>query len=270
MSKALSQKLIALFFVLLIAVSFIAPSFEAKAASKSTAAAKANQKTKSNSVGSQVVNQVLEILSSFGGEAFTETVGSMTMAMEVVALLGHDDTIFSLNFGIRNVFISLQEASRTIASKNPSGDTMQSSDFHELLDLFQKNLIISCKSEPRFTRELIPHMESIVPILIQGLTEMYGNVVDATGFGLPFGLLSQGSMFLSYFERPVYVTQDTFSQVTNFPEEIRAQFETVINDVVSSYIDPAQLNMALGVLSMLAKNYESKHYSNPREHDGDL
>ena len=102
---------------------------------------------------------------------------------------------------------------------------------------------------------ILTQVDSFLPPVLQGLTEMYQNVVGSTGFGLTFGLLSQGTSFLSFLERPEYVSRDTFKQFVNFPEEIKQQFETVIEDVISTYIDPTQLEMGLNMAKMYAQNF---------------
>jgi hypothetical protein len=249
MSKLLSQKLIGLFFTLVLTFAIFAPYIMAdapEAASKVSKRAKRSRKTKS---GTEILSEVMDIVSDFGGDAVAGAIEEFTMNLqqtsELLQSLAHEDTIDSLNFFIRNTLSSFGSAARDMLKKNNGTETMQSSDFGEYLDAFQSTLIKRCRDNTKFSIVILQQVEAALPPILQGLTEMYKNVMEASGFGLTFGMLSTGTSFLAMLERPEYVSRDTFQQFANFPTEIKHQFETVIDEVVSQYVDPNQLDMML-------------------------
>jgi len=261
MSKLFSQKVIAIFFALLFSVALLAPFIEAGAPAKTGKKAgnkKGSRKTKS---GTEILAEVMDIVSAFGGDAVGNAIDEFTFNLQqttdLLQSLAEEKTIESVNFLIRNAISSLGETARNAAAdpENGSGVTMQSSDFGEFLEKFKLTLISRCSAKAGFKTTVLSQLNIMLPHLLQALTEMYKNVVDSTGFGLTFGMLSHGTTLLSFLERPEYVSQDTFKQFVNFPDEIKHQFESVIEELISSYIDPAQLDMMLSMAKMAAQNF---------------
>jgi len=238
------------------------PFIEADAPAKTGKKAgnkKGSRKTKS---GTEILAEVMDIVSAFGGDAVGNAIDEFTFNLhqttDLLQSLAEEKTIESVNFLIRNAISSLGEVARNAASENGSGVTMQSSDFGEFLENFKSTLISRCTAKSGFKTAVLSQLNIMLPHLLQALTEMYKNVVDSTGFGLTFGMLSQGTTLLSFLERPEYVSQDTFKQFVNFPDEIKHQFESVIEELISSYVDPAQLDMMLGMAKMAAQNFSRR------------
>lgn len=262
MSKIFSQKLIAIFFALLFAVALFTPFIQADDPAASTKVTKKAKKARKTKSGSEILAEVMDIVSAFGGDAVGNAIDEFTSNLqqtsEVLQSLASADTIDSINFLIRNSISSFSEAARKAASANGAGETMQGSDFGEFLESFKTILVKRCKAKSGFTPTILTQLELALPAVLQGLTEIYQNVVESTGFGLSFGLLSQGTSFLAFLERPEYVSKDTFKQFVNFPEEIKHQFETVIEDLVSQYVDSTQLDMMLNMAKMYAQNFSRR------------
>jgi len=262
MSKFMSKQLIAIFFALLFSVAFFAPLLEARDAAKDakdTNVSKKAKKAKKTKSGMEILSRVMDIISSFGGDAvgtaIEEVVANLQMTSEFFQGLAHDDTIDSVNFLIRNAISSLGDAARKAASDNGAGETIQPSDFGEILEYYKNILIKRCNDKSKFSSTVSNQLELVLPAVLQGLSEMYKNVVDSTGFGLSFGMLSQGTSLLAFLERPEYVSKDTFKQFVNFPEEIKHQFETIIEELVGTYVDPTQLDMMLNMAEMYAQSF---------------
>jgi hypothetical protein len=258
MSKLFSQKVIAIFFALLFSVTIFSPFIEAGSPAKNGKQANSKKARRTKS-GTEILAEVMDIVSAFGGDAVATAIEEFTANLEqttnLLQSLAEEKTIWSVNFLIANAISSLGEVARKAASENGSGQTMQSSDFGEFLENFRTTLISRCEGKSGFKPAVLAQLNTMLPHALQALTEMYKNVVDTTGFGLTFGMLSQGTTLLSFLERPEYVSQDTFKQFVNFPDEIKHQFETVIEELVSSYVDPAQFDMMLGMAKMAAQNF---------------
>jgi len=262
MSKVLSQKLIALFLAILVAVAFMTPFIGAESPSGGSGSKvtktnkKAGRKTKS---GTELVTEVMDIIGAFGGDAVSgaieEFLTNLKQTTDLLQSLANADTIEAVNFLIRNALSSFGEAARKAAKTNGASETMQSSDVGEFLASFKSVLVERCQNKSNFPADFLKHVEAALTAILPGFSEMYKNVMESTGFGLTFGLLSQGTSFLSFLERPEYVSKATFAQFVNFPEEIKSQFETVIEELAASYIDPAQLDMMLNMAKMYAQNF---------------
>jgi hypothetical protein len=268
MSRILSQKTIAIFFALLFAVALFTPFIQADAPNANSKVSKKTQKAKKTTKsGTEILSEVMDIVSAFGGDAIggviDEFTANLQQTSELLQSLAHPDTIDSINFLIENLLKSLGEAALKASSDNGAGETMQSSDFGEYLESVKSILIKRCKTKTNFPPSILSQIEMALPALFQGLSEMYKNIFESTRFGLTFGLLAQGTSFLSIFDRREYVSKDTFQQFVNFPDEIKHQFETVVEELIASYIDPAQLDMMLGMAKMYAKNFASRR----GEHD---
>jgi hypothetical protein len=224
--------------------------------SKVSKRAKRARKTKS---GTEILSEVMDIISDFGGDAVANAIEEFTMNLqqtsELLQSLAHEDTIDSLNFFIRNTLSSFSSSANEMLKSNKGTATMQPSDFGEYLDAFQSTLIKRCKDNAKFSRQILQQIEAALPPILQGMTEMYKNIVEASSFGLTFGMLSTGTSFLTMLERPEYVSRDTFQQFANFPTEIKHQFETVIDEVVSQYVDSTNLDMMLNAAKMFAQNF---------------
>jgi len=255
MSKLFSQKVIAIFFALLFSVSVFAPFIEAGSAAKKGG----NKKSRKSKSGTEILAEVMDIISAFGGaavgDAIDEFVNNLQQTTDLLQSLADEKTIDSINFLIRSAISSLGEVAKKAASENASGETMQSSDFGECLENFKSTLFARCNAKSGFKANVLAQLNMLLPHILQALTEMYKNVVDSTGFGLTFGMFVQATSFLTFLDRPEYVSQDTFKQFVNFPEEIKHQFETVIEELISNYVDPAQLDMMLSMAKMAAQNF---------------
>jgi len=262
MSKIFSQKLIATFFALLFSVAIFSSFIQADAPYASSKVSKSNKKAKKTKSGTEILSEVMDIVSSFGGEAVGTAIEdfrrNLDQTSELLQSLASEDTIESINFLIRNAISSLSETALKAASANDSSMSMQSSDFGEFLDSFNTALVKRCKAKANFSSQLIAQLEIVLPPMLHALSEMYTNVVDSTGFYLTFGMLSQGTRLLTFLERPEYVSKDTFKQFVNFPDEIQHQFETVIEDLISTYVDPTQLDMMLNMAKMYANSFASR------------
>jgi len=204
----------------------------------------------------------MDIISLFGGDAIGSVLDDFTANLQqtsdLLQSLASEDTIDSINFVISNAFSSLNEAAVKAASANDRNTTMEVSDFGEFLDSFNSILVKRCKNKPNFSTQLIAQVEMVLPHMLGAMSEMYKNVVELSGFHLTFALLSQGTGLLSFFEQRVYVSKDTFKQFANFPEEIKHQFETVIEELVSTYVDPTQLDMVLNMAKMYATSFANR------------
>jgi len=262
MSKIFSKRVITLFFALILAVSIFAPFIQGMAGfGKVEKTAKKAKKTSTRS-GTEILSEIMDIISTFGGDAIASAIEEFTANLQQTASLlqslAKEETVDSINFFIRNAISSLSEGARDISSKNDISETVQSSDFGEFLETFKTVLLKRCKGKANFSEHILPQVELFLPHLLEGLSEMYKNVIGSTGFGLTFGMLTQGTSLFSLLERPEYVSKDTFSQFVGFPNEIKHQFETVIEEVVKNYVDPTQLDMMLNMAKMYATSYANR------------
>lgn len=266
MSKVLSKRVITLFFALLFAVSLFAPFIQADppgASSSSSKVSKSAKKTKlKHKTGTEILSEIMDIISAFGGDAVETAIGEFTANLEQTASLlqslAKEETVDSVNFLIRNAISSFSEGARNVSSSNGSSETVQASDFGEFLENFKSTLIKRCKGKSNFSAHILPQVELVLPHLLEGLNDMYKNVINTTGFGLTFGMLNQGTSLLMLLERPEYVSKDTFSQFVSFPNEIKHQFETVVEELVSNYVDPTQLDMMLNMAKMYATSFANR------------
>jgi len=238
------------------------------ASSKVSKTAKSG-KNKYRKSGTQLVTEVIDILSMFGGEAVEQVIEdfktNIHQTTSLLQSLASENTIDSVNFLLRSAISSLGDAARHAASENDTSTVMASSDFSEFLDSFRATVLKKCKAKSNFASGILPQVEAVMPSLLQGLSELYENVHSSTGFGLTFGMLSQGTMLLSFFERPEYVSKDTFKSFVDFPTEIQGQFEHVIEELIDSYnVDQSQIDMVLGMARMAAQNFAS---SSSRRHE---
>jgi hypothetical protein len=260
------KKVITFLMALVLLVTLMRPFIaaegpEAFSSSKVTKNSKKQRKVTMRS-GTEILSEVMDIISLFGGDAVGNAIDEFSNNIQQTASLlqslASDDTIDSINFLIRNSLSSFSEAAKIVASKNDITDSVQSSDFGEFLEIFKTTLLERCQKKSNFSGAILPQLEIALPHILEGLSEMYRNVVEVTSFHLTFGLLSQGTSFLTLLERPQYVSKETFSQFVSFPEEIKHQFETVIEELVKNYVDPAQLEMMLNMAKMYATNFSSR------------
>jgi hypothetical protein len=213
--------------------------------------------------GMQLLSEVIDIASMFGGDAVEQAVEdfktNIHQTTSLLKSLANENTIDSVNFLIRSAISSLGDAARQVASENTESSTMAPSDFSEFLDAFRATLLQKCRAKSNFALGILPQIEAILPSLLQGLAELYENFHTSTnGFGLTFSLLKQATMVLTIFERPEYVGKDTFKTFVDFPTEIQSQFEHVLDELISSYdIDQSQIDMVLGMIRMAAQNFSS-------------
>jgi hypothetical protein len=259
MSHILSKQLVGLFLTLVLLFAVFSPCIQADSDASSKVTKRGGKRNRNRRTGTELLAEVMDIIADFGGDAVAGAIDEFTMNLEqtskLLESLAHDDTIDSVNFFTRNALLSFGVAARDLLKRNNGSDIMQPSDFGEYLELFQSTLITRCKEKANFPRVMLQQIEIALPPVLQALTELYRNIVDASGFGLTFNMLSTGTSFLSMLERPEYVSRDTFQQFANFPAEIKQQFETVLDDVVSQYVDPTQLDMMLNAAKMFAQNF---------------
>lgn len=211
---------------------------------------------------------LLGIAADFGGETVRlvveEILDHIDQTSMLLGTLASMEMVDTANFFLLSTVKSLPEASRKIASENDLSETIQGSDFGEFLETFKTILMKRCRGMAGFSPMLLPHIESLLPMILQSATEMYGNIVSSTGFGLTFGMLNQATSMLSLLERPEYISRDTFKGFADFPTEMKLQLETAVDELLNRYIDPAQLEMMLGMAKMYASNFAS---SRRAEHD---
>lgn len=265
MSRLLSKQLFGLFLTLVLLFAVFSPCIEG-ASDSSKVTKRGNKRGRSRRSGTELLAEILDLVAEFGGDAVARAIDEFTANIydtaQLLESLAHADTVDSVNFFTRNAILSFGVAARDLLKQNSGADIMQPSDFGEYLELFQRTLITRCKEKANFPRAMLQQIELALPPVLQAITELYRNVVDASGFGLTFNMLSTGTSFLSMLERPEYVSRDTFQQFANFPAEIKHQFESVLDEVVSQYVDPNQLDMMLNAAKMFAQNFARR-----AEHD---
>jgi hypothetical protein len=266
MSRLLSQQLFALFMTLVLLFAVFSPCIQADADASSKVSKRGGKRGRNRRSGTELLSEVMDIIADFGGEGIALAIDEFTTQIQQTSRLlesfAEKDTIDSINFLVRHTLSSFDVAARELLKRNNGAETMQPSDFGEYLELFQSTLITRCKEKANFPRIMLQQIEVALPPILQALTELYKNIVEASGFGLTFNMLSTGTSFLSMLERPEYVSRDTFQQFASFPAEIKQQFESVLDDVVSQYIDPTQLDMMINAAKMFAQNFARR-----AEHD---
>lgn len=267
-----SKKAIAIFFLLLVSSTFLMSFLSAAAVEESRKVAKSGgggkkAGRKGRKSATDYLDDVMDIASAFGGDAVANILRELLDQLEhtsnMLKSLAKDDVLSSINFAINTSITSLGDASRSVASKNDLSDTVQSSDFGEFVDEFKTTLLKRCRAKANFSPLILPQLEAALPMLLQSVAEMYGNVVSSIGFGLTFNMLEKGTSALSMIQAKEYVTADTFKSFANFPTDFKHQMETMFDEVVGQYIDPAQLDMILGMARMAASNFATRR----GEHD---
>jgi len=222
---------------------------------------------KGHKSASELFLDVVDIAANFGGETVRQVVDELldhfNQTTDMLYGLTQAETRESINFLYSNALASLSEASRKVASGNDMSDTMQASDFGEFVESFKTILLKKCRSQANFSPYILPHLDAALPMLLQPLTEIYANIIS-TGFGLSFAMLNQGTSMVSLLDRPELVSEDTFKGFAEFPNEFKNQLETTVNMVLTQYVDPAQLEMMLGMAKMYASNFAS---SRAPDHD---
>jgi len=212
-------------------------------------------------------DDIMDIASAFGGDTVGNILRDLFEQLEhtsnMLKSLAKEDVRTSINFAINTSITSLGDASKSVASKNDISDTVQSSDFGEFIDEFKTTLLKRCRAKANFSPLILPQLEAALPMLLQSVAEMYGNVVSSIGFGLTFGMLEKGTSALTLIQSKEYVTEDTFKTFANFPNDFKHQMETMFDEVVGQYVDRAQLDMILGMARMAASNFSSRR----GEHD---
>jgi len=273
MSKTFSSKAIAFFFLILISSSFLLNLARAEADLDGPSRVTKNKGKggkKFRKSATDILSEVIDILSAFGGDAVEKMVddfkNNLTQTTSLLQSLSNPNTIDSVNFFIRSLISGFGDAARQAASENDPSMTMQGSDFSEFLTSFKDIVMKKCEAKSNFATGILPQIKSVMPLMLQGLTELYENIVSSTGFGLTFGLLSQATMLLAFLDRQEYVSKDTFSSFSNFPEEIKGQFEQVIDQLLDTYnIDTNQVDMVLNMAKMYATSFVNNRYQEKDE-----
>jgi hypothetical protein len=241
------------------------PSVASGNVATSKAGVKKGKKLRKSS--SELLAEVMEIVADFGGDAVgsivQEFLDNLNHTSSMLKSLAREDVIESINFLLRSAISTLGDAAHTVSKGNESSDTVQSSDFGEFLEHYKSALLKKCRGKANFSPMILPQLETVLPLLLQSLSEMYGNVISSMGFGLTFGMLSQGTSLLTMLERPEYVSKDTFKSFADFPTEMKRQFETVVDELINNYVDPSQLEMMIGMARMYASSFASRR----GEHD---
>jgi hypothetical protein len=264
MSKfVFNSKTVALFFAFVFAIALWTPFIQAGGTTAGSKVSKSAKKGKRMSrSATDLIAEVMDIASAFGGQAVEDAIEEFTSSLQqtsaLLESLAEEDTIDSINFLIRNALSSLGEAAHKLSADNAPGDTVESSDFIEFLDLARKTLVDRCRNKSNFSGNIFPQLDIFLPAVLQGLGEIYKNLYDTMGFGLKFSMLSQGMSLLSLLERSEYVTKETFTQFVRFPQEIKGQIETAVEDLIMTYVDPTQLEMVLNMAKMYANSYANR------------
>jgi len=252
-STPFSKQLIAAFFCLLFSATFLL-SF--------TVAVTDKRNSKFRKSSTELLEEGLDILATFGGETVStiinEFLTNLKQTTSMLKDLSKDNVIDSINHLIKSSITSLADSARQIGNSNASGDKIVDSDFREFTDTFKQILDKKILSKKDFSTEVSNQVKLLLPALLGGLNEVYENIVESTGFGLTFGMLSQGTALLTMFERPEYVSKDTFKSFVSFPEEIKQQLDMALDQLIGTYIDPSQLEMMMSMAKMYAQNFASK------------
>jgi len=227
-----------------------------------------NKRAKRTMSASQLIESVMDIASSIGGDAVADAVDDFMTNLhntaEMLKVLGKAETVDSVNFLIRNALSSLGDAARNSAKENGASAAIQASDFAEFLESFKETLLTRLDNNVAFSAVVKAQVKTILPPLLQAMSELYGNakaMIDQTGFALSFNHLQQATSLLSFLERPEYVSKDTFEQFASFPEEMKSHFETMLEELIGNYIDPTQMEMMLNMAKMFVQNFASSRSS---------
>jgi len=265
----MGTKLFALFLAFILALSSMTAIISAGSVVKSSKGGK----KKGPSPAMSLINEVVDIFAAMLGDAFEtakdEFLHNLDMTMSVLSSLGDAKTIDSINFAIRHTVSSLSEAARKSMNENASSDTIANSDFAEFLAHFKTILINKCRANSKFSPQLLQHLESALPTVLEGLTEVYGNITDNIGFSLNFGMLNTGASMLTYLERPEYVSAETFKTFVDFPTEVTSHFEGMLNEMVSPQV-LAQFNMYLPFIKGVVSNFKPHQTQESEEHGQEL
>jgi len=261
-STPITKQLIALLFCLLFAGSHV----------MSMTANKSAQRQNSNKFGkstAELIEQAMNIVSNFGGDTVAniikEFMDNLKQTINMLKSLSNDDVIDSANYLINSSIICLADAARQMSNANGTSDTMQHSDFAEFLDTFKSVLNKRLKNKSNFSVHITTQLDIMLPAVLQGLNELYENVITSTGFGLSFGMLTQGTSLLGMLERPEYVSKDTFRSFVNFPEEMKDQLEIALDNLIGPYVDRTQLGMMLNMAEMYSQNFANSRHREKEE-----
>jgi len=217
------------------------------------------------------LHELFETLSDYGGETvstlFDEFYNNLQLTANLARSLSDPNVIDSINFVIKSAFQAFRESSETFEHASDKAAYVTSVNMESYLELVQSKLMNKLRNRDMFSPLVKSTLDANFPHFIEAVVKSYSSILDNIKIGLTFGIMIQALSWLSFLERPEYVSASTFEPFAAMPSQITDQLEKLLLSVLTSeMVEMAHMGLKMYFAQAQSRPAQPIKPMEPKEH----